>query len=96
MKTLVIKDIFKQDYITREAGEELRTLILENYNNKQETTLDFSDIIIASTSFFDEGIAKLALEGWDKKTYNKFIIIKDINRMDMEVLNKMLKYRKLI
>lgn len=91
-----IKEVFKTDYITRGAGEKLRLMILENKKNNKQSVLDFSELTIASTSFFDESLAKLALEGWDKKTYNSFVIIEKINPLDLNVLNKMLKYRNLI
>lgn len=93
---IMIKEIFKDDYISREAGEKLRNFILENYGKKQKTILDFSNISIASTSFFDEGLAKLKLDGWETNTYLDFVEIKNLSPLDTELLNKVLKYRGII
>lgn len=93
MKKISIKNDFKTDYITREAGEKLRYFILESYNKNEPTEIDFSDIIVASTSFFDEGIAKLQKEGWDFKKLNKFIKFKYLNPLDEEVMISVCKLR---
>ena len=95
INAVIIKKDFKNDYISREAGEKLRLIILENHKNNIVTELDFSGIIVASTSFFDESIAKLALEEWDKEQLNTFVVFKNINKLDMDVLNKIREYRKI-
>ena len=91
--TVIIKKDFKEDYISREAGEKLRLMILENYKNNIITEIDFTDVIIASTSFFDESIAKLALEEWSKEQVDTFVLFKNINKLDLDVLNKIREYR---
>jgi len=93
MKKISIKHDFKTDYITREAGERLRFFILESYKKNELIEIDFSDIIVASTSFFDEGIAKLQKEGWDFKKLNKFLKLKSINPLDKEVMISVCKLR---
>jgi len=95
INAVIIKKDFKNDYISREAGEKLRLIILENHKNNIVTELDFSGIIVASTSFFDESIAKLALEEWDKEQLDTFVVFKNINKLDMDVLNKIREYRKI-
>lgn len=57
--------------------------------------LDFNDIIIASTSFFDEGIAKLIDEGFDSEKLKSIVTITNINPNDKEVLKQVCKYRGL-
>lgn len=94
-KTIIIKNDFKDDYITRESGEKLRLIILENHKKNIITEIDFSDVIIASTSFFDESIAKLALEKWTKEQLDTFVILKDINPLDLNVLNKIRAFRNI-
>lgn len=82
MKIIIGKD-FKDDYTTREAGEKLRKIIVQA-NEKME--LDFTDIKVASASFFDEGIAKLALEGWSSEKIQEMISFENIFNRDMELL----------
>ncbi|MEK6704548.1 MAG: DUF4325 domain-containing protein [Bdellovibrionota bacterium] len=68
MKKIKIKEEYKEDYITRAAGERLRTAILDARQNGEDCIwLDFGGVIIGSTSFFDEAIAKLGEEGWDSE-----------------------------
>ena len=94
-KTIIIKTDFKSDYISREAGERLRLIILDNHKNNIITEIDFTDTVIASTSFFDESIAKLVLEEWTKEQLDTFVTLKDINPLDLNVLNKIREYRKI-
>lgn len=96
MKKINIKKEFAGDYITREAGERLRQAIVQAFAAGLKTELDFSGIIIASTSFFDEGLAKLALHGWEQKQFEENVIIKNLNPRDRKVLEKMCAYRGLV
>jgi hypothetical protein len=90
---IIIRNDFKKDYISREAGEELRKKIVFAINNKQNIILDFQDLVIASTSFFDESIAKLVEDNIGPETFKEFVTIKDINRNDQKVLDRVTKYR---
>jgi hypothetical protein len=90
---ILIKEKFKGDYISREAGEELRKSILAAINSKEHIVLDFQDLVIASTSFFDESIAKLVNENIRPDDFKEFVTIKDINRNDQKVLDQVTKYR---
>jgi hypothetical protein len=95
MKTILIKKEFKADYITREAGERLRVIIEKSVEDGKPIELDFSDIIVASTSFFDEGIAKLAESGWKRKKLDRLIRFKNLNPRDSKVLERLLEGRGL-
>ena len=90
---IIIKEEFKKDYISREAGEELRKIILAAIKNQEKITLDFSELVIASTAFFDESIAKLVNEKIEPQEFNEFVTIKNINRNDQKVLDQVTKYR---
>jgi hypothetical protein len=90
---IIIKEEFKKDYISREAGEELRRKIMAAIKSQEHITLDFADLIIASTSFFDESIAKLVNEQIEPEKFKEFVTIKDINRNDQKVLDQVTKYR---
>lgn len=95
MKKILIKKEFEKDYISRAAGERLRWLIEEAYEKKKPVYLDFTGLVIASTSFFDEGLAKLTLEGWDGKRFGKWIRIKGMNINDQKVVKKVCEFRGL-
>lgn len=95
MKKIIIKNEFKDDYISRAAGEKLRLMIEDCVSQNKSIELDFTDVTIASTSFFDEGIAKLALNGWDSKRLHQFIKFKNLNPRDFKVMDKMCQYRDL-
>jgi len=86
---IVIKDTFSKDYITREAGEKLRNMIIQS---NEVLTIDFSNTKIASTSFFDEAFAKLSDEKIQKK-WKDFICIININELDKKLLIQITKNR---
>lgn len=81
---IVIKNEFADDYTTREAGEKLRKKIIQNQVWPLE--LDFSDIKIASASFFDESIAKLSLEGFTTEMVNKKLHFLNLHKLDAQLL----------
>lgn len=88
----MIKNEFKDDYTTRSAGERLRNQII-SANTK--ITIDFEGIKVASASFFDEGIAKLGLEGWDAKRIQDSIDFKNMFKRDKELLISVCEIRNL-
>ena len=89
-----IKKEFQNDFTTRLAGERLREMIVSISQN-DFITLDFKDVKIASSSFFDEGIAKLALVGWTEKRIEEKIEIKNIFKMDRLLLEQVCEERGL-
>ncbi len=91
-----MKKEFGKDTITREAGERLRQLILEAEKKGKTIEIDFSGMTIASTSFFDESIAKLVTEGWDKKRFEKTVRLKGLNPRDQKLLEDLCQYRGLV
>jgi hypothetical protein len=90
---IIIKEKFEKDYISREAGEKLRNEIVSAITNKESLLLDFEDLVIASTSFFDESIAKLVDEDIEPGQFNEYVTIKNLNRNDQKVLDQVSKYR---
>lgn len=91
MKIIICED-FKNDFTTREAGEKLRKLIVQA---DEKVELDFINIKIASASFFDEGIAKLVLEGWSSEKVKEMISFKNIFSRDLELLKSVCTGRDL-
>ena len=88
-----IKDEFKDDYTTRVAGERLRNLILAS---NEPIELDFTNLKIASASFFDEGIAKLADHGWTATQVEQQVKFNNMFHRDRELLISVCEYRGLI
>ena len=88
-----IKKDFKDDWITRVAGEKLRHMILEATQNGKKVEIDFIDVVIASTSFFDEGFGKLTEYGWTKESFDSNISLKNIHDRDLNLLREMCKNR---
>ncbi|OGQ44974.1 MAG: hypothetical protein A3H42_03460 [Deltaproteobacteria bacterium RIFCSPLOWO2_02_FULL_46_8] len=88
-----IRKDFSGDYVTRAAGEDLRKIILEADSKNRKIEIDFSGITIASTSFFDEGFAKLADSGWTMEKLKTQIILKEINPRDRMILLEMCNNR---
>lgn len=95
MRRILIKKEFAQDRISRAAGERLRLQILEAAQKNQTVEIDFKDTVIASTSFFDESIAKLAEEGWDDAKLGELVKLVGLHRLDLKVLDQVCKYRGL-
>lgn len=93
MKRINIRREFASDFISREAGERLRQLILEAAEGDNSIEIDFGGKIIASTSFFDEGFAKLAEYGWTREKLFSIIKLKNINERDLEVLSDLFDKR---
>lgn len=82
---ILIKEKFSKDYISREAGERLRMLILSEEGPHE---LDFSGLKIASISFFDESIAKLAEVGWTSDTIKESLVFKNLYKFDEKLLKQ--------
>lgn len=89
---IIIEDEFKDDYTTRIAGEKLRKMIV---TAQGKVELDFSNLKIASASFFDEGIAKLSEENWDSQKINENLVFKNLFRRDRELLESVCHIRKI-
>lgn len=91
---IIIRDSFKEDYISRQAGEKLRLMIIQAIKEKSELILDFDKLVVASTSFFDEGIAKLVDTEVTTEQFLKFIKLINLNKNDSKVLKQVNEYRK--
>ena len=94
-KVIVIKKEFANDFITREAGEKLRHVIEDSFARKEQLELDFTGLTVASTSFFDEGIAKLKFSDWTKEQLGKYVHSKGLHPGDQKVLKTVCRLRGL-
>lgn len=95
MKRISIPKDFSDDWITRKAGERMRNIILAATADGKKMEIDFAHTMIASTSFFDEGFAKLTQHGWTLQILHARVFLKDIHPKDKEILEEMFKNRHL-
>ena len=93
-KRIDIRKEFAEDWLTREAGERLREMILAATKGSKRVELDFGKAIIASTSFFDEGIAKLADHGWTWRLLDKKIAFLNMHPRDRETMKTLFLKRE--
>ncbi len=93
MTRIHIPTEFADDRVTRPAGERLRQLILAQASDNTPLEIDFDNVVIASTSFFDEGFAKLGLEGWSRAQFESRLVLVAMNRFDRRVLERVLNER---
>lgn len=94
MTRIAIPKAFADDCLTRAAGERLRGMILAHVEKGERVELDFGATIIASTSFFDEGIAKLADQGWTRERLGKEVVVVNIHPRDREVMEELFARRE--
>ena len=89
---IVIGKKFATDHTTRVAGEKLRHMII---SCKENIILDFKNTKIASASFFDEGIAKLALHEWTTGMIKERIKFINLFKMDEMLLKEVCESRNI-
>lgn len=94
MKRIMIREVFAEDWISRKAGERLRQMVLEAVGNDGRVEIDFEGLVIASTSFIDEGFAKLAEEGWKREQLQEKVVLKGIHPRDRALLNELFDKRQ--
>ena len=93
MLKINIQSEFKEDWISREAGERLRVMILKADQGGEIIQVDFGNKMIASTSFFDEGFAKLVQSHWTQKDLATKIRLLNIHPKDRLILTALCKNR---
>lgn len=89
-----IRQVFADDWITRAAGERLREMILDRIGKGERVDLDFGGALVASTSFFDEGIAKLADHGWTRESLGERLSFRRIHPRDREIMEELFARRE--
>jgi len=95
MKRIDIREEFPDDRMSRKAGERLRNMILDALDTDGRVEVDFGGLIIASTSFLDEGLAKLADQGLTGEHFHTAVVFKNIHPRDQEVLEDLFDTRAL-
>lgn len=68
-------------------------MIIDETAQGSSLEIDFSGCVIASTSFFDEGFAKLANLGWTQEKFDGFITLSHMDKKDFILLDKIMANR---
>jgi hypothetical protein len=78
--------------ITREEGKKVNKLIDNAWDKENKIIIDFGNILIASVSFIDEALGKLAFEH-SKKALKGKLYFKNMLDYDKALLNDILTSR---
>ena len=87
-----VKNICGKNTVTREDGEQVKKLVRDAWQNESKIIIDFSNILVASVSFFDEAFGKLAFDHTKEKLQEK-LSFENIEEYDRALLNDILMSR---
>lgn len=95
MKTEIdlFKDFTAEERMTRVGGEKLRKKIL-SFSKDSRISIQAHHKPIASVSFWDEGIAKLILEGWTSDDIQRRLQFKEIHSGDQKIIDRLVEDRE--
>jgi len=81
--------------VTRDDGKQVQKLVLTAWKEQGKIVIDFSNILVASVSFFDEAFGKLAFK-YSKVKLQEKLSFKNIDDYDRALLNDILisRYRQ--
>jgi hypothetical protein len=92
MARLHIATYCKTARVSRGDGALLRHTIEEHWNDREPLVLDFSDVRIASVSFFDESLGRLALTH-PLEELTKRVKVEHMDPADRRLLNNIVQAR---
>lgn len=81
-----LKDYCDKRTVTREDGKHIQVMISDSWDKEQSITIDFSNILIASVSFFDEAFGKLAFK-YPINALKEKMKFQNIEKYDRALLN---------
>ena len=87
-----LKAEYGKQTISRDDGKIVANRLVDAMGKEEEIVIDFSNILIASVSFFDEAFGKLAFK-YSKETLAKKLTFKNIEDFDKALLNDILVSR---
>lgn len=88
---LIWKSLTPEEIMTRIGGEKLREKMSAALKLGKSITIDCENRPVASISFWDEGIAKLTIEGFSEAELWARVTFKNTLSRDIEVIRAMLK-----
>ena len=83
---IVLKNHCTKGTITRGDGEAINNMITKAWDREGKITIDFSNILIASVSFFDEAFGKLAFD-YNKENLTQKLEFRNLEEYDKALLN---------
>jgi hypothetical protein len=84
-----LKAEYGKQTISRDDGKIVANRLVDAMGKEEEIVIDFSNILIASVSFFDEAFGKLAFK-YSKEILAKKLTFKNIEDFDKALLNDIL------
>ena len=90
---IVLAEFCQGGMSTREEGRDLLVLILQLWRRVGTITLDFSDELVASTSFIDEVFGTLALHFSNEELKAK-LTLENIDPIDKRMVNAVIASRR--
>lgn len=84
-----LKNEYGKQTVTRDDGKVVADRLRIAMKKEDKIVIDFSNILIASVSFFDEAFGKLAFE-YSKERLGKKLILENIEEFDKALLNDIL------
>lgn len=90
-----LKEFCDKRTITREDGQQIQKKIEELWEKEETIKINFSNILIASVSFFDEAFGKLAFK-YPINLLKRKLMFENIEKYDRALLNDILisRYRQ--
>lgn len=92
MSRLMVASVCSSSTVSRDDGSRLRVEIEKAWSQAEILVLDFSNLRIASVSFFDESLGLLARK-YSLEELRKRIRIEHIGAADRTLLNKIVQMR---
>jgi hypothetical protein len=86
MAKLSVASVCGTSRVSRRDGEALRQIIEAHWDDDEPVVLDFTGVVIASVSFFDESFGLLALHH-PLPELTKRIVVENIEAPDRRLLN---------
>lgn len=84
-----LKKEYGKQTVTRDDGKVVADRLNKAMKKEDKIVIDFSNILIASVSFFDEAFGKLAFK-YSKETLGKKLVLENMEDFDRALLNDIL------
>ena len=84
-----LKNEYGKQTVSREDGKIFADRLIKEMETADKIEIDFSNILIASVSFFDEAFGKLAFK-YPRETLAKKLAFENIEDFDRALLNDIL------
>lgn len=87
-----LKDFCYKRAVTGEDGQKIHKVIQDSWDNEDKITINFSNILIASVSFFEEAFGKLTFK-YPINMLKEKLIFENMDNYDKALLNDILTSR---